>query len=133
MSPFMRPIVDNFKRLMKGPSKAKNLQRMFDENTVEIIPIGFSKGITYTNAIVIVDEAEDITPKQMRLILTRLGVGSKMVITGDLGQQDLKTKSGLGPLLIAAEHIERMTHIKLTENHRASIVKDIIKFYDAES
>jgi phosphate starvation-inducible PhoH-like protein len=130
MQPFMRPIIDNFRRLMKTPSKAKHLQKLIDENTIEIIPIAFSKGITYTNTIVLVDEAEDITTKQMKLILTRLGIKSKMIITGDIGQTDITEKSGLVPLLIASEHIERMIHCKLEQNHRATIVADILKYYD---
>jgi phosphate starvation-inducible PhoH-like protein len=130
MEPFMRPIVDNFKRLMRSPAKAKNLQKMIEDGIIEIIPIAFSKGITYTNTIVLVDEAEDITPKQMKLILTRLGIGSKMIITGDIGQQDLKGESGLKPLLIASNHIERMVHCKLEQNHRALIVTDILEYYD---
>jgi phosphate starvation-inducible PhoH-like protein len=130
MEPFMRPIMDNFRRLMRTPSRAKNLQKLVDENTIEIIPIAFSKGITYTNTIVLVDEAEDITPKQMKLILTRLGIGSKMIITGDINQQDLKGRSGLEPLLIASEHIERMIVCKLENNHRAPIVTDVLKYYD---
>jgi len=129
MGPLMRPVVENFRKLMQKPSKRAALEKYIEEETIEILPIAYSKGITYTDSIVIIDEAEDITKPQMRLLLTRLGKNSKIIITGDLVQQDLKAASGLEPAMIAAEHIERMAHVKLTKNHRANIVKDILKYF----
>ena len=129
MGPLMRPVIENFRKLMQKPSKRAALDRYVDEETIEILPIAYSKGITYTDSIVIIDEAEDITKSQMRLLLTRLGKNSKIIITGDMVQQDLKGESGLTPAMIAAEHIDRMVHVKLTKNHRASIVSDILKYF----
>ena len=131
LDPFLRPVMDNFKRLMRTPSNSKRLDTLFEDGIIEILPIAFSKGITYSNSIVIIDEAEDITKKQMILLLTRLGIGSKMLINGDLNQQDLKGVSGLNPAIAVAAKIERMAHVKLTENHRSSIVKDILNLFDA--
>lgn len=127
LAPIMRPVLDNFDRLMDSQSKKTNLKKLIDDKTIEIIPIAYSKGLTYLNTVVIVDEAEDMTVGQMELILTRAGKGSKILITGDLHQQDLKGKSGMELLEKVSGRVSSMCLIKLKENHRAGVVKEIIE------
>ena len=71
-------------------------QRYLDEGTIEIAPLAFMRGRTLNNAFIVLDEAQNTTPQQMKMFLTRLGLGSKMVVTGDITQTDLpKGISGL--------------------------------------
>jgi phosphate starvation-inducible PhoH-like protein len=127
----MAALVENFKRVYgSNQTKLRKLTEYFDEGKIEHVPIGYMKGRTFTNSIIIIEEAEDVTPKQMKLILTRLGIKSKMFINGDLNQTSVKGNSGMQNLFNAEPNIERMCHITLTENHRASIVKDILQYFE---
>jgi len=127
----MAALVENFKRVYgSNATKVKKLNEYFEQGLIEHVPVGYMKGRTFTNSIIIIEEAEDVTPKQMKLILTRLGIGSKMLINGDVAQQSVKGSSGLHNLFHAEPNIERMCHVALTTNHRASIVKDILEYFE---
>jgi len=127
----MAAIYENFQRVYGGTADKKNkLIKYMDEGQIQLVPIGYMKGRTFMDSIIIIEEAEDVTPKQMKLILTRLGKGSKILINGDPAQQSVKGDSGLENLFRAEPNIERMCHVSLSTNHRASIVKDILKFFE---
>jgi len=127
----MAALMENFKRVYgSNQPKFRKLKEYIENGQIEMVPIGFMKGRTFMNSMIIIEEAEDVTPKQMKLILTRLGLGSKMLINGDVNQTSVKGTSGLYNLFNAEPNIERMCHVVLTENHRASIVKDILEFFE---
>ena len=89
MDPFMRPIWDSFLTYWSH----KTLHLLRQERRVEVIPYGFMRGVTFKNAFVIADEAQNSTLEQMYMLLTRLGEGSKIVVTGDPAQTDLPTRT----------------------------------------
>lgn len=91
MAPWASPVIDNMKVFIES-NQVKNL---FYEKRVEIIPLAFLRGRSLNNAFIIVDEAQNCTPKQMLMILTRLGRNSKMLINGDIAQSDIRVESGL--------------------------------------
>jgi len=138
MDPWTRPIFDLF---LEYYSK-KELDNMVHENQIEISPLAFMRGRTFKNAFVIADEMQNSSPNQMKMLTTRIGTNSKMVITGDMQQSDLTTNNGLSELIQKIktydnEHesgsIEKMIHL-ITLNggdiERSEVVKKIIEIYD---
>lgn len=128
MGPWMAPIVGNLNSLY-SPDKIK---KMFDEDQIEIVPLMFMRGRTFTNSLIIVDEAQNITNEQTEMVLSRLGVNSKMILCGDTRQIDLKNKSDSGfEFLCSLEKagVRKFKVIELKENHRNPIVDDILDHY----
>ena len=128
MDPFMAPIYENMHRLY---SKEK-IDKYIEDGLIEIIPFAFMRGRNISNAFVIIDEAQNVTDKQMELVITRLCIGSKMIIVGDVQQTDLKDKkmSGLYFLNKAiAGHVPGTAAIHLKTNHRHEIVEPILAIY----
>lgn len=127
MDPWVSPIYANMYALS---GKAK-IDKMIAENVIEIAPISFMRGRTFVNSCVIVDEAQNITKSQMEMILTRLGVNSKMLICGDASQSDLKNKKagGFPYLLEMANTIKGLNIYELKTNHRHPIVDDILTYF----
>jgi phosphate starvation-inducible PhoH-like protein len=103
IDPYLRPLYDALHDMIP----AENLAKFMESGEIEIAPLAFMRGRTLNNAFVIVDEAQNTTPTQMKMLLTRLGESSRIVITGDPSQMDLPigTKSGL------ADAVERLQHI----------------------
>jgi phosphate starvation-inducible PhoH-like protein len=128
MDPWLSPIQANMIMLT---NKAK-IEKMMGDDTIEISPISFLRGRTFVNAFVIVDESQNVTKTQMEMILSRLGVNSKMILTGDSSQTDLKNKkdSGLPYLLNMADTIDGLGVYELKTNHRHPIVENILKHFD---
>ena len=128
MDPWVQPIYQNMFLLYDKVSIEKHI----NEGNIEIVPVSFMRGRTFVNSIVIVDEAQNVTHEQMEMIVTRIGLHSKMIICGDDAQVDLKQKrdSGFRFLYAAARKIKNMTSIKLKQNHRDSIVDDLIAYYE---
>lgn len=127
----MAALMENFKRVYgSNQTKMRKLRDYIEDGKIEMVPIGFMKGRTFVNSIIIIEEAEDVTPKQMKLILTRLGLNSKMLINGDVNQTSVKGVSGMYNLFNAEPNIERMCHVSLETNHRASIVKDVLQYFE---
>lgn len=124
---FIQPVLDNFNQLY-GDTNAKRekIKKHLEEGDIMTMSVGHLRGRTFTNAFVIIDEAQNLTEKQMEMVVTRLGMGSKMVITGDLHQQDLKGASGLSKLLLLVEKVSGLNKIDLEMNHRSGIVKDLL-------
>ena len=84
MAPWIRPIYDVLSQYIS----IKEIQMLMDEKIIEIVPLGFMRGRTFKNALILADEMQNSTPSQMKMLLTRIGTGSKMVLTGDLEQCD---------------------------------------------
>ena len=128
MDPWVQPIYQNMFALY---DKVK-IEKYITDGSIEIVPVSFMRGRTFLNSVVIVDEAQNVTHEQMEMIVTRLGLRSKMIVCGDAYQTDLKSKSesGFKFLYSAARKIKNLCAITLTANHRDSIVEDLISLYN---
>jgi phosphate starvation-inducible PhoH-like protein len=128
MDPFMAPIYENMHRLY---SKEK-IEKYVSDGLIEIIPFAFMRGRNISNALVIIDEAQNVTDKQMELVITRLCTGSKMIIVGDVQQTDLKERKMSGLYFLnkaVAGHIPGTAAVHLKTNHRHEIVEPILSIY----
>jgi phosphate starvation-inducible PhoH-like protein len=136
MDPWTRPIFDLFLEFF---SKTE-LDNFINSNKIEISPLAFMRGRTFKNSFIIADEMQNSSPNQMKMLTTRIGINSKMVITGDLNQSDIKNDNGLGDLInkisIYNNHTyEKNNLIKIVDFEkrdieRSEIVKKIIDIYD---
>jgi phosphate starvation-inducible PhoH-like protein len=128
--PYLKPLYDAFYNMV-GPDKFRLLR---DEETIEIIPLAYMRGRTLDDAFVILDEGQNTTPEQMKMFLTRLGNGSRMVITGDITQIDLekKTRSGLVQIIDILKGVEDISFVWFSEHDvvRHGLVKKIIRAYN---
>ena len=130
MEPWTRPIFDVFEEYY-GLQETK---RMLDEGTIEIAPLGFMRGRTFKNAYVIADEMQNATPDQTKMLLTRIGEGTSMVITGDLKQHDRGfDKNGLKDFLerLASKNTRSMAVCTFRREHieRDPLVAEVIEIY----
>jgi phosphate starvation-inducible PhoH-like protein len=110
------------------------VQKAFERNTLEIAPLAFMRGRTLNNAFVILDEAQNTTPEQMKMFLTRIGFGAKAVVTGDVSQIDLP-KAQLSGLIDAERVLKRVNGIAITHFNSGDVVRHplvarIIDAYD---
>lgn len=130
MEPWVRPIYDVF---LNFYSK-KEINQLIINNKLEFSPLGFMRGRTFKNSLIIADEMQNSTPTQMLMLLTRIGINSKIVITGDLKQSDLKVKNGLHDLMKKLEKKlpKNFYLVKLDEGdvQRSSIVNEILNIYE---
>ena len=131
LDPWVQPIYQNMYQLYDREKVNKHLEN----SDIEIVPISFMRGRTFLDSCVIVDEAQNVTMEQMQMIVTRVGLRSKMIICGDAAQIDLKTRreSGFSFLYDAAESIEHLAAILLETNHRNPIVDELIEYYSKYS
>ena len=132
VDPYLRPLYDALYDLMGF----ERVQKAFERNALEIAPLAFMRGRTLTNAFVILDEAQNTTPEQMKMFLTRLGFGSKAVVTGDVSQIDLP-KGHLSGLVDAERVLKRvpgiaMTHFTSADVVRHPMVARIVDAYDRQ-
>lgn len=131
VNPYLRPLYDALIDMLG----METMQRLIEKGTIEIAPLAFMRGRTLSDAFVILDEAQNTTQEQMKMFLTRLGFGSKMVITGDITQIDLPkgTKSGLVEVIKLLGDIKEISIVHLTEIDvvRHQLVQKIIKAYQA--
>ena len=129
VNPYLRPLYDALFDLM-GPEKA---ERMIEREIIEVAPLAFMRGRTLSDAFVILDESQNTTPEQMKMFLTRLGVGSKAVVTGDPSQVDLPRNqtSGLRQALRILKNVDGLKVVELTDADvvRHPLVSSIIKAY----
>ncbi|MFD3258451.1 PhoH family protein [Paenibacillus lentus] len=130
VDPYLRPLYDALYDVMGPEQTAKALER----GLIEIAPLAYMRGRTLDDSFIILDEAQNTTPEQMKMFLTRLGFGSKMVITGDVTQIDLPKgkKSGLIEARNILQEIEEIGFVYFTESDvvRHSLVQKIIVAYD---
>ncbi len=133
VDPYMQPLYDALNDFLPG----KQLARMLEEKQIEIAPLAFMRGRTLSNAFVVLDEAQNATTMQMKMFLTRLGQGSRMVITGDRTQVDLpgNVSSGLADAERLLAGIKKISFNYFTAKDvvRHPLVARIIEAYDAES
>jgi phosphate starvation-inducible protein PhoH and related proteins len=131
VNPYLRPLYDALYDMLD----VERAERLIERGTVEVAPIAFMRGRTLNDAFVILDEAQNTTSEQMKMFLTRLGFGSKAVVTGDITQIDLPTgrKSGLIEAMEVVGKIEGIEFIRFDEKDvvRHALVQQIVKAYDA--
>jgi phosphate starvation-inducible PhoH-like protein len=132
VDPYLRPLYDALYDLM-GYEK---VQKAFERNALEIAPLAFMRGRTLNNAFVILDEAQNTTPEQMKMFLTRIGFGARAVVTGDVSQIDLP-KQQLSGLIDAERVLKRvpgiaMTHFTSADVVRHPLVAKIVDAYDGQ-
>jgi len=127
MDPWLAPIYANLYMLY---DKVK-IDKMIQDNQIEIVPFAFMRGRTFPDAVVIVDECQNITHGQTEMILGRLGKGGKMIFCGDITQTDLKNRkdSGIGFFTRLEENIKGVKIFTLKTNHRHEIVEPILHLY----
>ncbi|MEG1549792.1 MAG: PhoH family protein [Ruthenibacterium sp.] len=130
VDPYLRPLYDALFDLL-GMEKYQNL---LEKQLIEVAPLAYMRGRTLDDAFIILDEAQNTTPEQMKMFLTRMGVGSRVVVTGDITQIDLpgNARSGLVDALQVLADIEGIATVKFTEKDvvRHRLVQEIIKAYD---
>ena len=130
IDPYLRPLYDALYQIMGAESFQKNQEK----GLIEVAPLAYMRGRTLDNAFIILDEAQNTTPAQMKMFLTRLGFGSKAVITGDATQKDLApgTKSGLDVALKVLSGITEIGICKLTSQDvvRHPLVQKIVQAYE---
>ncbi len=133
VNPYLRPLYDALYDMLDVERVARYLER----GTVEIAPIAFMRGRTLNDAFVILDEAQNTTTEQMKMFLTRLGLGSKAVITGDITQIDLPTgrMSGLVEAMRVVKDVEGIAFVHFDDRDvvRHRLVQQIVKAYDSFS
>ena len=130
VDPYLRPLYDALYQIMGAESFQKNMEK----GLIEVAPLAYMRGRTLDNAFIILDEAQNTTPAQMKMFLTRIGFGSKVVVTGDATQKDLApgTKSGLDVALKVLKNIDEIAICRLTNKDvvRHPLVQRIVQAYD---
>lgn len=133
IDPYLRPVYDALDEMI--PSEKLKYYR--ENRVIEIAPLAYMRGRTLSNAFVLLDEAQNTTPMQLKMFLTRLGQNSKLIINGDRTQVDLKPnqKSGLDDAISVLKNVRGIGFVELDHKDvvRHQIVKDIIKAYDRSS
>lgn len=131
IDPYLRPLYDALYQIMGPESFAKNMEK----GLIEVAPLAYMRGRTLDNAFIILDEAQNTTPAQMKMFLTRIGFGSKVIITGDSSQKDLPSgqKSGLEMALQVLKKVEGISICQLTSKDvvRHPLVQKIVQAYEA--
>lgn len=131
VDPYLRPLYDALYEIMGAETFLKNMEK----GLIEVAPLAYMRGRTLDNAYIILDEAQNTTPAQMKMFLTRIGFGSKAIITGDLSQKDLapNVKSGLDEALRILGRIDEIGICRLTSQDvvRHPLVQKIVSAYDA--
>ena len=130
VDPYLRPLYDALYQIMGPESFQKNMEK----GLIEVAPLAYMRGRTLDNAFIILDEAQNTTPAQMKMFLTRIGFGSKVIITGDLTQKDLpaSTQSGLEIAVRVLKKVDEIQFCYLTSQDvvRHPLVQKIVKAYD---
>ena len=130
IDPYLRPLYDALEEMIDFDRLQLNLTK----NIIEIAPLAYMRGRTLNNAFVILDEAQNATQIQMKMFLTRLGMGSRAIITGDITQTDLPKKqtSGLAPIQQILKDVEGISFVYLSQDDvvRHKLVRDIIDAYE---
>ncbi|HIY11357.1 MAG TPA: PhoH family protein [Candidatus Anaerofilum excrementigallinarum] len=130
VDPYLRPLYDALFDMLG----AETFQRLQEKQTIEVAPLAYMRGRTLDDAFIILDEAQNTSPEQMKMFLTRMGFGSKVVVTGDVTQIDLpdKSRSGLVDALRVLKSIDGIAQVYFTEKDvvRHRLVQEIVKAYD---
>ena len=130
VDPYLRPLYDALYQIMGAESFSKNMEK----GLIEVAPLAYMRGRTLDNAYIILDEAQNTTPAQMKMFLTRIGFGSQVVVTGDTSQKDLPagSKSGLDVAMRVLGKVDDIAFCNLTSKDvvRHPLVQRIVKAYD---
>ena len=130
VDPYLRPLYDALFDMLG----AETFQRLQEKQTIEVAPLAYMRGRTLDDAFIILDEAQNTSPEQMKMFLTRMGIGSKVVVTGDVTQIDLpdKARSGLVDALRVLKNVNGIARVYFSEKDvvRHRLVQDIVKAYD---
>lgn len=130
VDPYLRPLYDALYQIMGAEAYLHNSEK----GLIEVAPLAYMRGRTLDNAFIILDEAQNTTPAQMKMFLTRIGFGSKVIITGDLTQKDLKDNmtSGLETAIKVLSKVEDIAFVQLTNEDvvRHPLVQKIVKAYE---
>jgi phosphate starvation-inducible PhoH-like protein len=129
IDPYLRPLYDALYDMLDPEA----VQRLLERQTIEVAPLAFMRGRTLNNSFIILDEAQNATPEQMKMFLTRIGFGSRVVVTGDTTQVDVPSgKSGLARLERTLSSIENLAFVHLSgaDVVRHKIVADIVAAYE---
>ena len=130
VDPYLRPLYDALYEIMGADSFLKNMEK----GLIEVAPLAYMRGRTLDNAFIVLDEAQNTTPAQMKMFLTRIGFGSKAIITGDLSQKDIPKDavSGLDVALKVLRNVEGIAVCRMTSQDvvRHPLVQRIVKAYD---
>jgi phosphate starvation-inducible PhoH-like protein len=130
IEPYLRPLYDAFFDLLSP----ERFMRYVEKNVIEIAPLAYMRGRTLNDSFIILDEAQNTTPEQMKMFLTRMGFGSRVVITGDVTQVDLPSGrlSGLRSVQEILKGVEGIDFVSLTRNDvvRHEIVQKIVQAYE---
>ena len=130
VDPYLRPLYDALYQIMGAETFAKNMEK----GLIEVAPLAYMRGRTLDNAYIILDEAQNTTPAQMKMFLTRIGFGSKVIVTGDSSQKDLPrdAKSGLDVAQKVLKNIDDIAFCNLTSKDvvRHPLVQKIVKAYE---
>ena len=129
VNPYLMPLFDSLGDMMEF----SQMRKFMDLDIIEVIPLAFMRGRTLNDAVIICDEAQNTSPNQMLMVLTRLGLGSKMIITGDITQIDLAKgqKSGMIEAIETLKGIKGIGHVKLSRQDivRHRLVQNIVQAY----
>jgi phosphate starvation-inducible PhoH-like protein len=126
--PWLQPIYDNmFEFMDRGKEE---LDEMIKNGKIEIVPLAYIQGRTFKDSIIIVDEVQNTTDREIEMLFSRIGKHSKMILCGDLRQQIITGRSGLEALLKICELSDKASHFSLTENFRDPIVKELLDLYE---
>jgi phosphate starvation-inducible PhoH-like protein len=130
INPYLRPLQDALRDMIDH----EQVRRYMEDDIIEVVPLAYMRGRTLNNAFIIMDEAQNTTVGQMKMFLTRMGEGSKMVVSGDTSQVDLPphAKSGLVDALHRLNGIEGFAAVRLTGSDivRHRLVQDIVRAYE---
>ncbi|MGD9559858.1 MAG: PhoH family protein [Oscillospiraceae bacterium] len=130
VDPYLRPLYDALFDMLGF----ERVSKLMEKQVIEVAPLAYMRGRTLDDAFIILDEAQNTSREQMKMFLTRMGVGSKVVVTGDVTQIDLpdKTRSGLVDAISVLKNIEGVARVQFTEKDvvRHRLVQEIIKAYD---
>ena len=131
VDPYLRPLYDGLFDMLG----AEAFERLTEKQLIEVAPLAYMRGRTLDDSFIILDEAQNTTPEQMKMFLTRMGTGSKVVVTGDVTQIDLpdRTRSGLVDALQVLKNISGIAQCYFNEKDvvRHRLVQEIIKAYEA--
>jgi phosphate starvation-inducible protein PhoH and related proteins len=130
INPYLRPLQDALRDMMDH----EQVRRYMEDDIIEVVPLAYMRGRTLNNAFIIMDEAQNTTVSQMKMFLTRMGEGSKMVVSGDTSQVDLPShaKSGLIDAIHRLHGVEGVAAVRLTGSDivRHRLVQDIVRAYE---
>jgi phosphate starvation-inducible PhoH-like protein len=132
VNPYLRPLFDALNDMMEH----EQVKRYMENDIIEIVPLAYMRGRTLNQAVIILDEGQNTTVPQMKMFLTRMGNGSKIIVTGDVTQVDLprQTRSGLVDAVHRLRGIDRIALVQLDENDivRHPLVQQILRAYEDE-